>query len=53
MTWQLGRSALVDALTIVLSVASVVLLIRYRVNSAALVIGGAAVGFVAFLLRAH
>ena len=44
VTWQLGRSALVDALTIVLSVASVVLLIRYRVNSAALVIGGAAVG---------
>jgi len=44
VTLQLGRTALVDALTIALALASAALLIRYRVNSAWLVLGGAAVG---------
>jgi chromate transporter len=35
VTWQLGRAALVDAVTVAL---------RFRVNSAWLVLGGAAVG---------
>ena len=38
------RSAIVDALTIVLALASAVLLIRYKVNSAWLVLGGGIAG---------
>jgi chromate transporter len=44
VTWQLGRAALIDALTMVLAAASALLLLRFRVNSAWLVLGGAAVG---------
>ncbi|WP_375771634.1 chromate efflux transporter [Archangium gephyra] len=44
VTWQLGRAALVDVWTVGLALASAVLLIRYRVNSAWLVLGGAVVG---------
>lgn len=44
VTWQLGRAALVDIWTVGLALVSAVLLIRYRVNSAWLVLGGAAVG---------
>ncbi|MCP3141672.1 chromate transporter [Pyxidicoccus xibeiensis] len=44
VTWQLGRAALVDAWTVGLAVVSAVLLIRFRVNSAWLVLGGGAVG---------
>ena len=41
---QLARSALVDALTLAIAAASAVLLLRFRVNSAWLVLGGAALG---------
>lgn len=51
VTWQLGRVAVTDWLTVTLAVASAVLLFRYRVNSAWLVLGGAAVGFLTTLLR--
>ena len=44
VTWQLGRAALVDAVTVALAVAAAVVLLRFRVNSAWLVLGGAAVG---------
>jgi chromate transporter len=44
VTWELGRAALVDPLTIGMALASGVLLIGYRVNSAWLVLGGAIVG---------
>ncbi len=44
VTWQLGRAALVDVWTVGLMLASAVLLIRYRINSVWLVLGGAAVG---------
>jgi chromate transporter len=53
VTWELGRAAIHDALTGALAVAAVVLLLRYRVNSSWLVLGGAAVGLAARLaLRA-
>ncbi|MCP3166915.1 chromate efflux transporter [Myxococcus qinghaiensis] len=45
VTWQLGRAALVDAWTVGLAVVSAVLLLRFRVNSAWLVLGGGAVGW--------
>jgi len=44
VTWQLADAALVDAWTVLLAAASAVLLLRFRVNSAWLVLGGAAVG---------
>ncbi|NTX34041.1 chromate efflux transporter [Myxococcus sp. CA051A] len=52
VTWQLGRAALVDAWTVGLALASAVLLIRWRVNSAWLVLGGGAVGWLVKSLSA-
>ena len=45
VTYQLGRAAVVDVATIVLAVTSAVVLFRFRVNSAWLVLGGALVGW--------
>jgi chromate transporter len=45
VTFVLGRAALVDVPTIALLLISGVLLIRFRINSVWLVIGGAVVGF--------
>lgn len=45
VTWQLGRAALVDWLTLALVVSSAVLLMRWRTNSAWLVLGGGLIGF--------
>jgi chromate transporter len=45
--WQLGRDAIIDPLTAILAILAAVLLIRYRVNSAWLVLGGGAIGLVA------
>ena len=44
VSWQLARAAIVDLPTAGLALASAVLLLRYRVNSAWLVAGGAALG---------
>ena len=44
VTWQLGRAALVDPATIVLAIVAAVVLLRWRLNSAWLVLGGAVVG---------
>lgn len=51
VSYQLGRSAIVDWLTIVLAIASAALLLRFRVNSAWLVLGGAVIGIVARMFR--
>ncbi len=45
VTVQLGRSALVDPATVLLAAASAFLLIRYRVSSAWLILGGGMAGF--------
>jgi len=47
VTWQLARAALVDPATILLAGASAVLLLRYRVSSAWLVLSGAIAGVIA------
>lgn len=44
VTWDLGRAALIDGLTVLLALLAALLLIRYRVNSVWLVIGGGVVG---------
>jgi chromate transporter len=46
VTVQLGRAALVDGLTVLLAVASELLLLRFRVNATWLVLGGAVAGLV-------
>lgn len=44
VTWQLGRAAILDLYTAVLAGLAMLLLFRYRINSAWLVLGGAAAG---------
>jgi chromate transporter len=44
VTWQLGQAAVRDIATALLAMASAVALLRYRVNSTWLVLGGALVG---------
>ena len=44
VSYQLGRAAIVDWVTIALAIASAVLLLRFRINSAWLVLGGAILG---------
>jgi chromate transporter len=44
VTWQLGRAALVDWTTVLLAVVAGLLLVRCHLNSAWLVLGGAAAG---------
>ena len=46
VTWQLARSALVDWFTFLLAAVSAVLLMRLKVNSAWLVLGGAVIGLI-------
>lgn len=50
VTWQLGRTALVDPATIALALAALVLLLTTKVNSAWLVLGGALAGATVRLL---
>jgi len=49
VTCQLARAALIDAITIALALASALLLLRYKVNSAWLILGAAALGLMAAL----
>ncbi|HEV2521720.1 MAG TPA: chromate efflux transporter [Candidatus Acidoferrales bacterium] len=51
VSYQLGRSAIVDWLTLVLAIASALLLLRFRINSAWLVLAGAAAGIAAHVFR--
>jgi len=44
VTWHLGRSSLLDPLSVLIGIISFVLLVRYKVNSTWLIIGGAMVG---------
>ena len=48
VTWQLGKASLTDPLTILIALVSLLLLIRFKINSTWLIAGGALTG----LLRA-
>jgi chromate transporter len=50
VTWQLGREAITDPLTIVLALAALVALFRFKINSFWLVLAGAAAGLLRFLV---
>jgi len=50
VAWQLGRDAIVDPLTAILALAAAAVLIRFRVNSAWLVLGGGAIGIAVTVL---
>jgi chromate transporter len=45
VTYSLARAAIVDLTSLLLAVGSAVLLVRFRVNSVWLVLGGACIGF--------
>jgi chromate transporter len=44
VSWQLGRASIVGVETAVLAIASFIALVRFRINSAWLVLGGAIIG---------
>jgi chromate transporter len=50
VTWQLGRAALVDAVTAGLGAVSAIMLVRYKVNSAWLILAAAVFGILASLV---
>jgi len=50
VTWQLGRNAMVDPLTILLSAISLFLLIKTKINPTFLILGGGLIGFLNALL---
>ena len=51
VTWQLGRASLVDVVTVVMAAVSAIALLRFRVNSAWLVLIGAIVGVTAHVIH--
>jgi chromate transporter len=50
VTWQLGRASLIDPLTILVTFISLVLLMRFKVNSTWLIGGGAIIGLLSAAL---
>jgi chromate transporter len=50
VTWQLGRAAVVDVWTAVLAIAALVLLLKTKLNSAWIVLGGGVAGVMISLL---
>ena len=50
VTWQLGQEAIRDWLTLLLAVAAAILLFRFKLNSAWLVLAGGVVGLLVFYL---
>jgi chromate transporter len=50
VTWQIGRASLVDPLTIVITLLSLVLLLRYKINSTWLIAVGALIGVLRYLI---
>jgi chromate transporter len=51
VTWQLGQASLTDILTVLMALISFGLLIRFKVNSTWLIIGGAIIGVLKAVMR--
>src|ERR1700733_38646 len=47
VTWQLGRASLIDAITVLIAVASLIVLLRFHVNSVWLILLGGITGLIA------
>ena len=50
VTWQLGRASLIDPLTVLIGLVSLGLLVRFKVNSTWLILGGATIGLLKALI---
>jgi chromate transporter len=50
VTFRLGHAAILDVLTLLLSLVSLALLIRFRLSSTWLVLGGALIGLIKVIL---
>lgn len=53
VTWRLGRDAVIDLPTALTAMASAILLLRWRVNSLWLVLGGAIIGWLVYVIKAY
>ncbi len=51
VTWRLGRDAVIDLPTALAAIASAILLMRWRVNSLWLVLGGAIIGLLVHMIK--
>jgi len=51
VTWHLGRASLTTPLTVLIALASLVLLIRFKINSTWLIAAGALIGLLTMALR--
>jgi chromate transporter len=51
VTWQIGRASLVDPLTILVALAALALLLRFKINTTWLIAGGALVGLLRAVIR--
>ena len=51
VTWQLGRASLVDPLTIIVAIVSLVILFRFKINSVWLILAGGLIGLLSMWLR--
>jgi chromate transporter len=51
VTWQLGWASLIDPLTVLLAVVSLGLLIRFKVDTTWVMVGGAIVGILSPMSR--
>jgi chromate transporter len=53
VTWQLARASIIDVVTVILAFASVFALLRFRLNSAWLMLLGGFAGLLTHILRGH
>jgi chromate transporter len=53
VTWRLGRDAVIELPTALLAIGSAFLLIRFRLNSLWLVLGGAPIGLLVYGIRTY
>jgi chromate transporter len=53
VTWRLGRDSVIDLPTALLVLGSAVLLVRFRLNSLWLVLGGALIGWLVCALKIY
>lgn len=51
VTWQIGRASLIDPLTVLIALAGLILLLRFKLNSTWLIAGGALIGLLTAFLH--